>query len=77
MEEYTPIIEKDKKTFSFKRTIQIQQKGSQIFSFTIIKSEEDIEIKIKEEKENLSFKIKYGCFGRCSYIRYSSGKKRK
>ena len=55
MEEYTPIIEKDKKIFSFKRTIQIEQKGSQIFSFTIIKSEEDIEIKIKEEKENLSF----------------------
>ena len=55
MEEYTPIIEKDKITFSFKRTIQIEQKGSQIFSFTIIESEEDIEIKIKEEKENLNF----------------------
>ena len=46
---------RDKKTFSFKRTIQIEQKGSQIFSFTIIESEEDIEIKIKEEKENLNF----------------------
>ena len=56
MEDYTPIIEKDKKTFSFKRTIQNKQKkNSQIFSFTIIKIGESIEIKIKEEKENLSF----------------------
>ena len=56
MEYYTPILEEDKKTFSFKRTIQDKQKkSSQIFSFTIIKSEEGIEIKIKEEKENLNF----------------------
>jgi hypothetical protein len=56
MEYYTPILEEDKKTFSFKRTIQDKQKkSSQIFSFTIIKSEEGIEIKIKEEKENFNF----------------------
>ena len=56
MEDYTPILEKDKKTFSFKRTIQDKQKkSSHIFSFTIIKSEEGIEIKIKEEKENFNF----------------------
>ena len=56
MEDNTPILEKDKKTFSFKRTLQSKQKNSsEIFSFIITKSEEDIEIKIKQEKENLSF----------------------
>jgi hypothetical protein len=56
MEYYTPILEKEKKTFSFKRTIQDKQKkSSQLFSFTIIQSEEDIKIKIKEEKENFNF----------------------
>ena len=56
MEDYTPILEKDKKLFSFKRTIQDKlKKSSQIFILTITNSGEDIEIKIKEEKENFSF----------------------
>jgi len=56
MEDYTPVLEKEKKKFSFKRTIKDKQKkSSQTFSFTIIQREENIEIKIKEEKENFSF----------------------